>query len=234
MPTAEELKKAADKKAAEKASGEEVRISEEDLLKSLQDLEKKAEDQEPEPIAPAKEVIETATLEKSATEEVEAQASEALKKSLNENEGMKEVVNLLGVHIDTALETIAKSVNAAAERDNQVIKVLTKFNDDIVEMQKKIEAYGDTPAPGKTEETVTTPQKTEVLEKNAQEPQKTANKLTQDQLNKKVQARLDIMCKKYPAGSEESLRYMNAAIKFEATQTLDPMIKEELLMNQAA
>lgn len=189
-------------------------VTEEDLLKSLSDLEGKKDEKKEEKKEP---VIETAALKKSATDALAEGASEELKKSLDVSDTLKEITNLLGAHVDSSLETLQKSIQAGAERDLKMITVLTELKKSIDANTAAIEKFGETPA-GKPA-AVKTPAggaTVEVLKKSTtggeggeQQPAKIGKK--------DVLTVMESLVKSCTKGSGEEKRWIDATIKFESS-----------------
>lgn len=147
------------------AAAADGRVTEEDLLKSLTDLETKKPAEGEVKTDP---VVEVAPLEKTAKDAIAETASEELKKALDVSSVLREVVSLLGGHQDVSLGALQKSIQAGAERDLAVIRVLGDLKKSIDENTAAIKAFGQ--EPGKPAAaaaiTVTT---TDVLEKSVKE-----------------------------------------------------------------
>lgn len=184
-------------------------VSEDDLLKSIQSLEKAAKKEED---VEDEEKVKTAELEKKSKEAIEEKASEDLKKSLAGSAEFSEVVGLLGAHVDTALEGLQKSVHASAERDLAMIRVLTDLRKSVDDLSAKVDAYGDQPVV-KVDQAVV---KNQILEKSA----KTEQKVNPELLRKQISQGLERLAKSAGAGTPEADRYIKAAIKFESTGVL--------------
>jgi len=183
-------------------------VTEEDLLKSLSDLEgKKPEEKEPE----AKDPVETAKLEKSAADKIKEDATEDLKKALDVSSALSEITSLLGAHMDDGLESLQKSVAAAAERDVKIIAVLEKFQKSLDDLGEKIAEFGGQPAK-KPEAKVTTDAK-DVLEKSAE----TGAVDEKNPINRKaVLATMERLAKSTEDQNDQR-RWVNAAVMFEST-----------------
>jgi len=184
-------------------------VTEEDLLKSLSDLEgKKPEEKKPE----AKPPVETATLEKSAADKIKDDASEELKKSLDVSSALSEITSLLGAHMDDGLESLQKSVAAAAERDVKIIAVLENFRKSLDELGEKIAEFGGQPAKKPAAKAVETP-KTEILEKSGE-----GGDLDEKapMSRRAVLGTLERLAKSCD-NQEDTNRWISAAVTFEST-----------------
>lgn len=188
-------------------------VTEEALLKSLTDLETKAAvvNQEAAP------VVKVESLQKSAVDTVTELASPALKGALDVSAVLEESVALMGVHVDRSLTAMHKSVQAGAERDMAIVRVLQDLKKSIdanTEATHKLLAQPAAPA-GSRPVTVTPDQ---VLTKSASsEGSKTIEKnpavIRQEVLNG-----LERLVKSTAGRSPgESARLSSALIKFEST-----------------
>jgi ABC-type transporter Mla subunit MlaD len=195
---------------AQKPSGGST-VTEEDLLKSLADLESK----EPEKKPAADPKVETATLEKSARDKIDEEASEELKKALDVSSALSEITSLLGAHVDDSLEALQKSVHASAERDMKIIAVLEKFQKSLDGFAEKLANFGGQPAKAPTAQAATGDAgNVETLRKSIPDADKAAaaGKLSR-------QAVLGVMEELAKSASNEGDkgRWVHAAIKFEST-----------------
>jgi PPE-repeat protein len=198
-------------------------VSEEDLLKSLKALETPKETTG-EAAAPK---VVTEALTKTAGEVVKEQAkTEDLKKALEEGGALSEFASLIGLHVDTSLGTLAKSVQAGAERDLAMISVMTSMKKSLDAMNERIEQFGNAPGGKPTSQTATkeTPTTTvKVLEKTAgggstteQDPEK-----KRLQVRGQIKGGLETLAKSLPVGSPEQAAIVQAAVKFETTGQID-------------
>lgn len=200
----EEVKVTPDNESAEN-------VTEDSLLKSIQELEAKREEPKTEKAEPE---VETAKLEKGAKEKVEEGASEGLKKALDVSETLKEFADLIGVHVDESLSTLQKSVQGAAERDVAIVKVLKSLSEEIGELRKSVEKYGNEPT-APAGERKPEAGKTEVLEKGAESTeQDPAKRLAATRSS--VLAGLEHLVKN-ASTPDETNTYTHALIKFETT-----------------
>jgi hypothetical protein len=156
-------------KAADEVEKETVDITEDDLRKTLDVLEKK--DETPTEAEKEEKVV-TEKLEKTAVEAVDEGASEKLKKAMSENDAFREAVGLMGVHVDTSLETLQKAIESGAALTLQTVRVLEKMTGEITAVGEKLEKFGDKPAGSPkvavTENATKVDGKTEVLEKTVE------------------------------------------------------------------
>jgi len=203
--------KAEEKKEEIKTETKETEtVTEEQLLKSLQDLEGKKEEKTEE----KKPVIETVSLTKSAEETIEANASDELKKAIEISDVMAEFSSLIGLHVDTSLEELAKSITAGRERDLAVIQVITEMKKSIDELKTQIQEFGK--EPGKpVSKTSTETTKAEVLEKS------TVTDSQKKELGRpQIQAGLEELAKS-AKNDQDRDRHINAAVKFETTGQIE-------------
>lgn len=139
-------------------------VKEEDLLKSLNELEAK----QPEADEKKDETVETTVLEKTAKDVVEETASEDLKKAIDASSVLREFTGLMGSHVDKSLEQLQKSIQGSAERDLAVIRVLEGLKKSIDDNTAAIKAFGQEPGKPAADAGVTVT-KDEVLEKTAKD-----------------------------------------------------------------
>jgi len=185
-------------------------VTEEDLLKSLSELEGKKPEEEKK--TPEELKVETAALEKSAADKIKDEASEDLKKALDVSSALSEITSLLGAHMDDGLEQLQKSVASAAERDVKIIAVLELFKKSLEEMKETIAAFGGQPAK-KPEAKVTTDAK-DVLEKKAEGGDLDGEKakISRPEVLQTME-RLVKSCEE----EDDKRRWINAAVTFEST-----------------
>lgn len=187
-------------------------VTEDDLLKSLIDLEgKKPEEKK----SAAETKVEIAALEKTAADKIKEEGSEELKKALDVSSALSEITSLLGAHVDDSLQTLQKSLQASADRDQKFVAVLESFQKSIAELSEKIAAFGGQPE--KKPAVKVDAGKTEVLKKSidsdgAKVPGEEGN-ITRIQ----VLGTMERLAKSTDAGTEDSNRWINAAVKFEST-----------------
>jgi len=118
-------------------------ITEDALQKTLAKLENKEdkpEDTKQDPI------VKTPEIDKTLTDKVKNDAPEALKKAMDVSKVLKEFVELTSLHVDATLSMLQKSIQAGAERDNSMIKILEKNAERMEKMEEKVEKFGNTPA----------------------------------------------------------------------------------------
>jgi len=129
------------KSVVKMADGTEVEVvSQEDLMKAVQDLEGK----KPEEKKPVERRIAETPMRKAA--DVVAGAKGELRKAIDASGALAELANVFGLHIDESLETLQKAVDAAAQRDMTFVTVLTELKKSVDELAEKIEEFGDKPA----------------------------------------------------------------------------------------
>lgn len=131
---------AGENKQTAAASG---KVSKEDLLKSIQDLEVK---QEAPAAAAAEPTVETEALEKSTAEAVKDGASAELKKALDVSDALTEIVGLIGTHVDKTMEAMVKSINDSAERDLAFVRVVGDLKKSVEGLSGQITEFGNQPA----------------------------------------------------------------------------------------
>lgn len=122
-------------------------VSEDELLKSIEELEGKKEEKKedlPEPTVKAEE------LKKTVQDTVEEKGSETLKKALDVSETLSEFAGIVGMHVDEALQTLQKSLQGSADRDLAFTRVLTNMQKSIDSLAAKVEAFGEEPGQEKS------------------------------------------------------------------------------------
>lgn len=193
-------------------ANDQVVVSEEDLLKSLTDLEAKAQ--------PAKaeggELVQIQPLAKTATDTVNELASEELRKAIDVSEVFDEAIALMGVHVDRSLESMQKSIQAAADRDFAIVRVLGDLKKSIDANTEAMAALMGTPAAPAAMRPVTT-STGQVLTKSTTAPVVPASQ-TKDpkQIRDNVLSGLERLVKS-TTNSGEAARLSSALIKFETT-----------------
>jgi len=218
-----------DAPAATAPAAEEPKvISQDQLLKSLQDIEKLSKGEVIEEPAPAAPVVAETPAAPSAASVVEETASEDLKKGLNASPLLKEIVGKLGKHVDDTLEGLRKSIDGQSARDMAILGALEGLNKSLKEQGEKIETIGKEPAATANARPVTATTD-EVLAKGVD--------------NKKVEGETDpvrqaAQAKKMVLGGLEKLvksasdandqkRFTTALIKFESTGVIDDVMLAE-------
>ena len=190
-------------------------LTEDSLLKSIQDLEAKKEEPKSDPEPDVK----TAELEKSAKEAVETNASEDLKKALDVSETLKEFADLIGTHVDDSLTALQKSVQSGAERDLAIVRVLKSLGEKVEALGERIEAYGQEPtSPAKAREVKAKAE--EVLEKSAKtedgkEDGKPDFKIARGNILEGLESLV-----KNADSPDDANKYTHSLIKFETTGEL--------------
>jgi ABC-type transporter Mla subunit MlaD len=208
--------KAVEKEVKEEAVAEKVEaLTEDSLLKSIQDLEAKKE----EPKADPEPDVKTAELEKSAKDAVETGASEDLKKALDVSETLKEFADLIGTHVDDSLTALQKSVQSGAERDLAIVRVLKSLGEKVEALGDRIETYGQEPtSPAKAREIKAKAE--EVLEKSAGVGETgEAGKPDFTAARGNIMAGLETLVKNADS-PDDANKYTHSLIKFETTGEL--------------
>lgn len=200
---------------ADAPKGTRTVITEAELQKSLQALEgTKVEDVKP--ARPAR--VEVVRLAKRAHEVIAERASGPLRKALDVSDALNEVVDLMGIHVQDSLEAFQKSIDAGAQRDATIVKVIEKMSKSIDDLKVAVEAMGKAPAGGPR--TIMTPA-AQVLHKSAGaasvegEPAAGATKLTEQR--QAILSAFERMAKSADRGSQDQQRWINAASTFEST-----------------
>lgn len=205
-------------------------LQESDLLKSIKDLETKVEDTTT-PVADP--VVETAALKKTAADTLKEGASESLTKALDVSESLSEITKLMGSHVDTALETLEKSISNSAERDLAMVRVLADMHKSIGDLTTQVATFGNNAAApvsqmGTTPAPVT---QADILTKSTDTQLPAAPDPAV--LRKQISAGLEHMAKSAEKNSPESNRLINAAVKFESTGQIEPLLLREVQSHYA-
>lgn len=188
-------------------------VTEEDLKKSLAQLEGKTEEKP----AATEPVVVTSKMEKTAAKALEETASAGLKQVLEVSDVLREVTNLQGLHVDNTLEVLQKSIQEGAERDLAVIRILQNMQKSIQDLAGKVEEFGKTPV-GKVVAPVQTVQE-QILLKSAADKKS----LTKGQ----VLSALEGMAKSASNAGDEA-KYTNALIKFDSTGQISDQVLLEV------
>lgn len=203
-------------------------VTEDSLLKSIQALEGKAAETPAEPAKPAE--IEQTPLNKSIDATTAALSPEG-KQALNASGFLKEFATAICGHVDTSLETLAKSIKSSGDRDVAFLGAIENMSKGITALTEKVDAFGKEPTAPATARPVTTAE--QPLEKalgadgkpaaeGEQDPKKKA-----EQLRKSILGGLENMVRD-PANKDQASEYARATIKFETTGEID-----QGLMNKA-
>lgn len=192
-------------------------LTESDLLKSIQALDpttKVAPEPEPTP------QVKTAALNKSLNETIKTNGSDNLRRVLDVSSALRDFSDVVGQHIGELIEPMNKSIQAGAERDLAIIKVLQSLQKSIDDNTKAIKAFGKTPLDGKTPGVTTT--KADLLQKSVSSQPVEIDPARAKRL---VSAGLERLVKSLPPGDSRAQEYINAAVQFEATgQISDAMM----------
>lgn len=198
-------------------------VTEEDLLKSIKELEAKPE---PAKEAAATPEVKTEGLAKSAAAAVKEGASDELKKSLDVSAALTEIVGLLGTHVDTSLEALAKSVQSGAERDLAIVRVLGDLKKSVDNLAETVKTFGDQPGTPASKQAPAAAA-TDVLHKTAGGGQQQKAEVDPAKVRREISNGLERLAKSVQAGSPEADRYIKAAIQFESTGKIeDGMLAE--------
>jgi hypothetical protein len=189
-------------------------VTEEDLLKSIKDLETKPPVAPPATTAPTVQIIDL----KKSMDVVKSGATEPLRKGLEVSEMLSEVVTLLGAHIDSSLEVLAKSIQGGAERDLSFIRVITDLKKSIDDNTAAVEKLGQGTVAAPKTVTATT---ADVLNKSLTPSNiLTADQMSPDQklaVRRQIGTALEDLAKSFPPNDQQGARFMQAAIKYEST-----------------
>jgi hypothetical protein len=187
-------------------------ITEDQLLKSITELEAKAAET---PVKEAPEPkVEEAVLTKSI-DSIRENASAATRRALDVSDVLTDIVGLMAQHNDTALGSMQKSINAAADRDLAMVRVLTDLKKSVDSLKEEVKKYGEAPNVPRL------PGKEEVLNKSLGEAPKVDPRVAKRQ----IAQGLEILTKSVKPDDPKCSEYASAAVKFETTgQISDTML----------
>lgn len=190
------------------------RITEDELLKSLQEVEQKVEQPAAKPAEPKVEVV---TLTKSMDDTVAEFGSENLKRAIDVSDVVAEMSTLLGIHVDRSLSTLEKSIHAAAARDVAVLAGLTALRKSIDANTEAMKALGDQPGVAASRRPVTATQE-QILAKNIQGTERPPAQVSPAALRKSITDGLSRRLLATRAENPgEAHRIQQALVKFEST-----------------
>jgi len=135
-----EAEKAEEEKKAEALSKTAQKVSEEDLIKKMKELEGKKEEEKPAEVAPPE--VAPIVLAKSVDE---LKGNEGLQKALDVSEPLAQMAAGLTKTVDAALEQMEKSANNQNDFNLSLLTTMEAMAKSIEEMQKKVEEYGEAP-----------------------------------------------------------------------------------------
>ena len=206
--------KAAEKKEEVKAP--EAEITETDLLKAATDLEAAATGEKPveEPAADPKVAL-VAAPELAKT--IEDKGSEPMAKSLEISSTLKEVVDLLGEHVDGLSKSFAGTLDNQNAAILSILGALEGMQKSVTALTETVEKYGEKPAaPASAKEP--TAEGTDVLKKGAgagSGEEGESPDVTKVQVG---DALLSLTKSAHKEGDEDmENRWSDAAVKFDAT-----------------
>lgn len=209
-------------KTTDEPKGAEVKVTVEDLAKSLAAVEGVKPKDEPAAV----ETVAVEPLAKSAATAISEAASEPLKKSLEASGALREIANLIGVHVDTSLETMQKSVQANADLNLGMIRGLEALRKSIDANTAAIEKFGELPATAPKSD-AGAGAATEVLAKSTSAATSVAAKDSK-QTRAQVLTGLETLAKSATNPAEVN-EFTKATIKFETTgQITDSLLSKAL------
>jgi len=129
-----------EKKEEPLAKTPSAKVSEEDLIKKMKELEGKKEEEKPEEVAPPE--VAPIVLAKSVDE---LAGNEGLQKALDVSEPLSQMAAGLTKTVDAALEQMEKSANNQNDFNLSLLTTMEAMAKSIEEMQKKVEEYGSAP-----------------------------------------------------------------------------------------
>lgn len=208
--------KAAEKKEEVVVETPAAEITETDLLKAAQNLESKATGEKPaeEPAAePTVKPVETVALAKV----VEEKGSEPLAKSLEISSTLKEVMDILGEHVDSLSKAFAGTLDNQNAAILSICGALEGMQKSMDALAEKVEQYGEKPAAPASAKAPEAKAE-EVLAKGQgagsgdpeQAPEVTKEQVCDALLSLTKSAKKD-------SDEEQEDRFSNALVKFDAT-----------------
>lgn len=216
----EQVKDTATTNDLEQASDtKDVVITEEQLQKALNDLEgvKPAEKKPQVTVQPIQ-------LTGDAMSTIQQLLGERLKKSMVSNTDLNEITQLLGTHVDRNLSIIAKSIDAAKQRDDSVIRLLESITKSLTVLEKTLGKAMDEPVASATQTGVTM---ADVVQKNDSE--NTTKQQDPQMLKKSIVDGLSHLIRSETIGSQEGQRLTDVMIQFETGGNIsDADIKKAL------
>lgn len=215
--------------AAAPAQEEPKVVTQDTLLKSLQDIEKLAKGETVEEPAAAAPTVETIEAPAKTADAITEAASEDLKKGLNASPLLTEIVASLGKAVDAALEPLAKALNSAMERDTAIAGTLETLTKSVGELGGKVETIGKEPAAPADARPVTA-QPEDVLRKAGAEGDPAGGE--QDPVKRAGIAKRMVLTGleklvKSSTEPQDQKRFTNALIKFESTGVIDDVMLAE-------
>jgi len=195
-------------------------VTQEDLLKTMNELSGKAPEPAKEVVPEAETVTLTSTLEKTIGE----RGAETLKKALDVSPVLKDLAGTMGVHVDTVLQTFGKHINDQAKVNMAIVGAFSELKKSIDANTEAIKAMGAAPgAPAAAAGTEVVA--TEVLTKTADKQTKIDPKAAKEQ----IVLGLETLVKSMKPGDNKAAQYQAALIKFDSTgQISDAMLAEAL------
>lgn len=188
-------------------------VTEAALLKSLQTLEGKKVEEETKPAE--KPVVATAPLKKSAGDIIREKSSVELRKNLDVSASLAEIVSLLGAHVDESLQAMAKSVNAAAQRDLAIVGCFEQLKKSIDGLGEQIKTFGEKPAAGAKSATSDGKVETVPLAKSVTDEAKQSEKPRASR--SEVVSVFSKLAKSADVNTDDNRRWTRAAVKMETT-----------------
>jgi hypothetical protein len=182
-------------------------VTEEDLLKSIQDLEAKAADTPKTPKPPS---VAQVALAKSTTDAILEEAAPETRRALDVSDVLTDLVGLLGKYNDDALGTMQKSINAGAERDLAMVKVLGDLKKSVDDMGKKLEKFGGEPRQARSATAE------DLLHKAAP-----VQRIDPTTTRRSIVQGLEHLVKSLPSSDPRVGEFIQAAIKFESTGQIE-------------
>lgn len=193
----------------------DVQIAEADLRKTLESLGVAPGTAPAMTAAPVTPKVVTARLTKTAGETLRTTASQPLLKSLEVSTALREIVDIMGVHIDGSLEALQKSIDESAQRDQAIVSALDRLS-------KAIETFGAKPVASTTRTAPLTKTAGDVINPA---PAATTPAVVPGVLRK---ALLTVLQKKAIAeGGQPMGKYTQALAKFEGTKDISPELFSE-------
>lgn len=196
-------------------------ITEDELRKSIEDLETKPLEAATPPAQP---IIEVTKLEKTVADKLK-EAPEPLRKALDVSQTLSDFASVIGLHVDASLGVMQKSLQASADRDLAFLRVVSDLKKSVDSLKEEVAKQGALPGTPAAAAPVTVGSDG-ILKKAVGGSDKTVDPTV---LRKSILTGLERMAKTADAGSVDQSRAISAVAKFESTgQISDEMLKQAL------
>lgn len=190
-----------------------------DLTKALDALEGKAAEKPEEPV----EKVRVTILNKTAETAIKENLNKSAQKAVDVSEFLQEMTSAVGEHIDQAVQSMEKSLEAGANQNLAIVRVLEKMQKTISDLGEEVKKIGNAPTQPASQRTPSTPA-TEILLKGADDKEKSVP-VTRN----RVISILQQMMKSAEKGSSEEKQLTIALAGFESSGRLGDGIAQQVL-----